>query len=589
MQTALVTGADRHLGLELTRQLLSQGWRVCAGKYDKTLAHLEALQAEYPDQLTILPLDCSSDTSVAELAAAQQRTLPKTDSPKMGIKTNLLYDATATINLGIEVRTGEHTSLDLSGNYNNWSWKNDRKWKHYLVQPEFRWWPGGVFDGHFLGAHAHWALFNFGHLPHTPFSEYMATHRLEGSLVGAGVSYGYRWNLNRRWALEATIGMGYAHMDYDEFLCGRCGEPLGHKTANWFGPTKAGLSLVFNIGERRETAPVLVAPLPAPVAQVPQPVYAPVLRATFLTPEVEAVKTRSESGSAYLEFVVGRSEILSEFRGNRPELQKIYSSIELVKGNPDITITGVRIVGHASPEGGYDSNMKLSVRRAASLGDHLRTLYGLADVPLTTRGEGEDWEGLDSLVEASNILEKYRALEIIRSTDHPDRRESRLKALDGGSVWRRIIADYYPHLRRSDYKIIYTVVPFTVEKGREVLRTRPGDLSLNEMFLVAATLPRESADYKAVFETAARIFPDSDVANLNAAAIALEEADSQRAAQYLDRVKVRGEAWYNNMGMLWWLVGDKQQAAQHFANGGLQGRSNANQLEKHIRSINQLF
>ena len=39
---------------------------------------------------------------------------------KFAVKSNLLYDATATINLGVEVGLAKKWSLDLSGNYNGW-------------------------------------------------------------------------------------------------------------------------------------------------------------------------------------------------------------------------------------------------------------------------------------------------------------------------------------------------------------------------------------------------------------------------------------------------------------------------------------
>ena len=39
---------------------------------------------------------------------------------KVAVKTNLLYDATTTMNLGLEIGLGKKWSLDLSGNYNPW-------------------------------------------------------------------------------------------------------------------------------------------------------------------------------------------------------------------------------------------------------------------------------------------------------------------------------------------------------------------------------------------------------------------------------------------------------------------------------------
>lgn len=68
---ALVTGADRGLGLALCARLLSLGWRVFAGQYMPEWPDLAALAARYPgERLTPVPLDVADDTSVS--AAAQR-------------------------------------------------------------------------------------------------------------------------------------------------------------------------------------------------------------------------------------------------------------------------------------------------------------------------------------------------------------------------------------------------------------------------------------------------------------------------------------------------------------------------------------
>ncbi len=179
--------------------------------------------------------------------------------PRWNIKTNLLYDLTATINLGAEFRLGERMSLDLPFNYNPFQFSNNRKWKHFLAQPELRRWLGEeVFSGHFVGAHAHYAFYNIGNLPHGPFSEYMQQHRFEG----AGISYGYRWNFNHRWGLEATIGAGYIYKDYDVFECQTCGDFIASEKKHYFGPTKiSGLTLFTVSAARRLKRPRSYRPL----------------------------------------------------------------------------------------------------------------------------------------------------------------------------------------------------------------------------------------------------------------------------------------------------------------------------------------
>lgn len=456
-------------------------------------------------------------------SAAEQEPLPR-----WGLKTNLLWDATGSVNIAAEFKLGGHTSFELPVSYNSWSWTPSRKWKHLLVQPELRLWPRETFRGSFFGLHAHWGMYNVAGLP---LSDHMRTHRFEGQLVGGGLSWGYRWNLKRRWALEATIGVGYAWLDYNKYECGECGTQLKRVKKHYVGPTRAGLALVFGMG-RIPQRPVVVEPvLPPP----PPPVVIVIPDPMFVIPPVEQVKVRHIDGRAYIDYRVARHEILPDFRLNGQELGKIYSSIERVMGDRDITVTGISIVGHASPEGTWESNLALSERRSQALAAHLRSRYGALRVPFDVHGQGEDWEGLASLVADSGIPERGRILDIIRNVGIFQGRETRLKEIAGGAVWRQMLADMFPTLRRSDYRIDYTVVPFTVERGLSVLAEDPSKLSLNEMFLIAQRFEAGSEEFNAIFKTAARLFPSSAVAAVNAAASALQRRDLVSAAYYLDQ------------------------------------------------------
>lgn len=81
---------------------------------------------------------------------------------KVAVKTNLLYDATSTLNLGFEFGLSKKWTLDVSGNYNPWEFGENRKMKHWMVQPEMRYWLCEKFNGHFFGLHAHGAQYNWG-------------------------------------------------------------------------------------------------------------------------------------------------------------------------------------------------------------------------------------------------------------------------------------------------------------------------------------------------------------------------------------------------------------------------------------------
>lgn len=62
--TALVTGADRGLGLALASDLLGRGWRVFAGQYMPDWPDLEALKQRHPQTLVTVPLDVGAMESV---------------------------------------------------------------------------------------------------------------------------------------------------------------------------------------------------------------------------------------------------------------------------------------------------------------------------------------------------------------------------------------------------------------------------------------------------------------------------------------------------------------------------------------------
>lgn len=66
----LVTGANRGLGLEFTRQLLARGDRVVAtARQPGRATELNALAAEHPGRLRVLPLDVAEPASIDALAA----------------------------------------------------------------------------------------------------------------------------------------------------------------------------------------------------------------------------------------------------------------------------------------------------------------------------------------------------------------------------------------------------------------------------------------------------------------------------------------------------------------------------------------
>ena len=167
---------------------------------------------------------------------------------KIALKSNLLYDATTTMNLGLEFGLARKWTLDVPVNYNPWKPDNGRRLRHWGVQPEVRYWFCESFRRTFIGVHGHYADFNVGGFPDWSFiSENMQNTRYQGHLYGGGISIRHSRILRKRCSIEAPVGAGYPLIVYEKYPCATCGTKLKDSSKNYFGPTKASVSLIYVI------------------------------------------------------------------------------------------------------------------------------------------------------------------------------------------------------------------------------------------------------------------------------------------------------------------------------------------------------
>lgn len=264
----------------------------------------------------------------------------------------------------------------------------------------------------------------------------------------------------------------------------------------------------------------------------------------YMRPHAEGVKTREIKGSAYVDFPVNQIVIYPEYRNNTVELDKILATINSVRDDKDVTITSLSIKGFASPEGTYQHNTYLAKERTAALKAYVQNLYNFDSSIITTSFEPEDWMGLRKWVVESNIANKQSILDIIDSDREPDRKDWKIKS-DYPEQYAYILKHVYPALRHSDYKVEYVVRSYSnIEEIKQVLATAPQKLSLEELYLVANSYESGSDEHHEVFEVAVRMFPNDEIANLNAANSAMQKRDMDAAKRYLSRAGNSAEATY---------------------------------------------
>lgn len=171
----------------------------------------------------------------------------------LAIRTNLLYDACLTPNVGVEMNVGKGFTVGMNGMYAWWSKESQHKyWRVWGGDIYGRWWFGKkaqqeTFLGHHVGVYAGAITYDIklkesgtGQIAY-PFNWHM------------GAEYGYSFRLANRLRLDCSLGLGYMGGQYKtyESLPVSSFTDEYHKVwketlqRKYWGPTKAEISLVY--------------------------------------------------------------------------------------------------------------------------------------------------------------------------------------------------------------------------------------------------------------------------------------------------------------------------------------------------------
>ena len=304
-------------------------------------------------------------------------------------------------------------------------------------------------------------------------------------------------------------------------------------------------------------------------------------QAVFVRPAVEAVKVRHLDKRAYIDFPVNRIELHADYRRNPAQLDSIVRTINALKDDKNLEVSAINIHGYASPESPYSHNDYLAKNRAKTLTDYVRRMVALPTQLFTVSSTAEDWDGLRNYLKDSNLEHKSDILAIANDEKmDPDVREQKIKKLYP-SEYRFMLDTWYPALRHSDYHITYKVKPFDVAEAKEIIKTKPQQLSQEEMFLVAQTYEPGSKEFNDVMEIAVRMFPENETANLNAANTRLNAGDADGAKSYLEKAGNSPEA-LNARGVYESLKGNDQQARHYF---GLAAKAGVKAAQENLENL----
>ncbi|MCM1109506.1 MAG: DUF3868 domain-containing protein [Clostridium sp.] len=246
-------------------------------------------------------------------------------------------------------------------------------------------------------------------------------------------------------------------------------------------------------------------------------------------------KEDSAERTAHIIFIVNKTDINYKRQQNIDELDRIRRTIDSLKNDRDYTITSLTVKGYASPESPYDHNRYLAEGRTETLKRYIMQQHHFPSGLITTEAEPEDWAGLQKYVETSSLQNREEIMALIRMNIDPDKKELLIKRTFPQD-YRFLLTNVYPDLRRSEYKVRYKIRVFSdIEEIKRALKTEPGKLNLYEIYQAAQTMQPGSEDFTEAFRIAAVMFPDDEIANLNAANAAMEHGEPGVAERYLEK------------------------------------------------------
>ncbi len=261
---------------------------------------------------------------------------------------------------------------------------------------------------------------------------------------------------------------------------------------------------------------------------------------------------------------------------------RVREAVRSLERQSGTSVTGLKITGYGAPRGNYRKNEKECSKHALALKDYLRENYVAGKVPIEVSWVAEDWDSIRALVSTSDMPLRDAVLDIVNTVDLNRGRERMLIDLADGTSYRYLVGRIFPRVKRVEYGISYTQHRLDTTGGRRLFEMGSRSLKLSEFFAVAMSYPKGSNEYNDAFDLAARLFPDSPGAAINAAAVALSKRDVKKARAYLEKYQTLPLA-YNNMGILYLLEGNRDKAEVYLQMAAAAGVKEAKEALAYLR------
>ncbi|MBQ8098761.1 MAG: hypothetical protein IJ244_04490 [Bacteroidaceae bacterium] len=216
---------------------------------------------------------------------------------------------------------------------------------------------------------------------------------------------------------------------------------------------------------------------------------------------------RKEKGALYVHFSLDKIDLRRDFRDNASTLDRIIDITRQIMADTTSSVKKIQIIGFASIEGSVKHNEYLGQGRAEALRNYVVRELHLPDEMFDVYNGAEAWtEFRDQLIDEPYFEGRDEAIRIIDTEPNLDRRELRLKQLNGGRTYRYIKQNILADQRNSGYiRIYWDYVPDeaarTINAASQLLAQQKFDEALQQLRTVQSDSRAWNALAVALYET----------------------------------------------------------------------------------------
>lgn len=168
---------------------------------------------------------------------------------------------------------------------------------------------------------------------------------------------------------------------------------------------------------------------------------------------------QKQDGEMKIFFDNGKSELKLTDSINQIELAKMKKALDIIFSQKNSRVMGVTFVGGASPEGGYQNNVRLANARLASLRNYFKGQIGEKGAGIrwgmSDRAEVATWEQVaDAMAEDGLTTEVEQIRNICSQVSSIDGQYQRIRSL---ACYDMIKEKYLPRFRTTRYQLQYVI------------------------------------------------------------------------------------------------------------------------------------